>query len=88
MTDELVSRADFLQWKKNPVTKVVFSVFEEMAITVMEEMLNPTLISNPNGLLRLNELMGYRNALNEAISFEIIESEEIEDDSQGESTGI
>jgi len=71
-----VSRADFLQWRKDTVTKEVFDVFGEMAIAVMEEMLSPALISSPTGQLRLNELMGYRNALNEVINFEIIEDEE------------
>jgi len=71
-----ISRADFLQWRKDAVTKEVFDVFGEMAIAVMEEMLSPALISSPTGQLRLNELMGYRNALNEVINFEIIEDEE------------
>jgi hypothetical protein len=83
---EKVSRADFLQWRNNVVTKEVFDVFSEMAIAVMEEMLSPQLISSPTGQLRLNELMGYRNALNEVMSFEIIESDDY--DTQGESTRI
>jgi hypothetical protein len=48
--------------------------------------LSPQLISSPTGQLRLNELMGYRNALNEVMSFEIIESDDY--DTQGESTRI
>ena len=84
---EVVSRADFLQWRDNIVTKEVFNVFSEMAIAVMEEMLSPALISSPTGLLRLNELMGYRNALNEVMNFEIVEDYK-DGYTQSEGTGI
>ena len=74
----MVTRADFLQWKKEEVTKEVFSILAEIRDNIEADMLNPSMIRDVNGQLKLNELLGYRNAINDLLDFEILEEDDNE----------
>lgn len=84
-----VQRSDFLQWKKLAVTQEMFSILGEILKTVEENMLDSTLIRSDSGQLKLNELMGYRDAIKAVLEFEILDNdEEVSHDQKGESTWI
>ncbi len=73
----MITRADFLQWKKDPVTKEVFNIFDEILKNIEADMLSPSLIRDElRGQLKLNEMLGYRTALNDILDFEILETDE------------
>ena len=77
MNDSNITRADFLTWRKNLVTKEVFSIWGDMVASIEEAMQDPSLIrGGTKGQLRLNELLGYKTALKDILEFEIIDNVE------------
>lgn len=85
-----VNREDFLQWRKDPVTKAIFAIWEDVEKTTEQSMLSRALIRDgAQGQLKLNELLGYRIALRDVLEFEILDEEENKnDDESSERTGI
>jgi len=69
---------DYAMWKKDPVTLAVFHYLESIADYSREQMTSRELVSNPNGLLRLNEIRGYITAIEDIVNMHASEPE-IED---------
>lgn len=73
-----VRKVDFVQWKNDPITKEVFKVLQEMKERVQEAMIGRNLVADPNGHLKLNELMGYTTAIDDVLTIDIEESNDEE----------
>jgi hypothetical protein len=69
----MISQIDFLAWKSDPVTRFIFKHLEETATVILENMTSKELIGQPNGLLKLNELRGYVDAIEDFININPIE---------------
>lgn len=74
----LVSKEDFYAWKSDPTTKFIFNYLSDVADFTLETMTSKDLISNKDGLLRLNYLRGYVDAIDELLHLDptIDENEE------------
>jgi hypothetical protein len=75
-----IAQHDFVVWKKDPVTLSVFKYLQSVADYTLEMMTGQDLISSPNGHLKLNEMRGYVNALEEIINMQSITIEETSDE--------
>lgn len=74
--EQVISQADFAAWKNDPVTKFIFRYLEEVSKFTLEKMTGRDLLTNPNGLLRLNELRGYVDAIQDVININPVVEEE------------
>lgn len=84
-----VSQADFVAWKNDLVTKFIFKHLKDVAEFTLERMTSKELIGNPNGLLRLNELRGYVDAIEDMLNINPVSEEEgVNYDSESKSTGL
>lgn len=72
----MISQPDFIAWKNDPVTKFIHEYLKEVAAYTLEKMTSKELIGNPNGLLRLNELRGYVDAIEEMLHLNPVAEEE------------
>lgn len=82
-----IAQQDFVTWKQDPVTLAVFKYLDSVAKYTLEIMTGQDLISSPNGHLKLNEMRGYVNALEEIINMQSITIEE-DSDETSESTWV
>ena len=74
-----IVQSDFVAWKNDKVTKFIFKYLEDVSEFYLEKMTSKELISNPNGLLRLNELRGYVDAIQDILHLDPIEEQTIEE---------
>lgn len=74
--EKTISQADFASWKNDPVTKFIFDYLAEVAEFTLEKMTSRELLRDPNGLLRLNELRGYVDAIQDVIHINPVVEEE------------
>lgn len=76
MENQAISTVDFIAWKNDSVSKAVFAHLKDVMEHTLETMTSKDLIGDPNGLLRLNYLRGYADAIDNVLHIgDIIEQE-------------
>lgn len=75
-----IRRGDFLQWLQDPVTKEVHKLIQEHIDNTRALMCSKRVVSEMNGHLRLNELMGEINALQKVLDLSVEDEEEKENE--------
>lgn len=70
MEEIKLEQSDFVAWKNDRTTQFIFKYLREVADYCLESMVSKDLIGNPNGLLRLNELRGYVDAIEDLLSMD------------------
>lgn len=76
---EPVSEGDFIRWKSDPVTKQLFSLFNDYIEKAQQGIYEVDTLK-PESLLKINQLKGYIRGLSEILSIQnaelITESED------------
>ncbi len=83
-----ISQEDFLEWKTLSVTKFIFKYLEEVKQYTLEAMTSKEYLNNPNGLLKLNELRGYVDAIEDFTNLNPVIEDEEQNEENSESTGL
>jgi hypothetical protein len=68
-----VTYDDFIAWKHDKVTKLIFKDLEAARDTCLTRMTESDSLNDPNGLLYLNRLRGYIDAINEFTNLDLKE---------------
>ncbi len=65
-----IAQADFVSWKNDQVTQFVFSHLEDVKSEILEIMTSKEYLSKQDGLLKLNQLRGYVDAIEDFINLD------------------
>lgn len=72
-----INKTDYIQWKNNNVTVQFIETLQEIRRTIEEQMVQDSIITQPNALLTLNRLSGIREGLDQVLN---LTNEDFEDD--------
>lgn len=72
-----IAQADFVSWKNDRVTQFIFSHLEDVRAEILETMTSKDILGKQEGLLKLNHLRGYIDAIEDFINLDPVSDEEL-----------
>lgn len=72
-----IPQSDFVAWKKDPVTNFIFKYLAEVKEHYLMLMVSKEYIGSITGHLKLNELRGYLDAIEDLLNLDVFIEEDL-----------